>query len=83
MTTKEKIYEAANRKNYYGVSGGYVNTDGAWSLIRTPEQFKKFLEDEFGFDIIRCNQWKGSTAVALTSSGLEISWNGFCRFRHI
>lgn len=74
MTTKEKIINAASKEH-----GGFVNTDGAWCMIRTPEQFKVFLENTFGFEVIECNSANNSTAVAITADGLEIAWNGYCR----
>lgn len=72
-TTKEKIIERAN-ENY----GGFVNTNGAWCLTRTPEQFKEMLEHFFGFEVIECKSTDGSSAIATTKCGLQIAWNGHC-----
>lgn len=77
-TTKEKIIERAN-ENYCGTYGGFVNTDGAWCITRTPEQFKEMLEYFFGFEVIDCKSKPGCTAIATTKCGLEIAWNGYCR----
>lgn len=74
MTTKETIINAA-AKEY----GEFVNTDGAWCMTRTPEQFKNFLENKFGFEVIECKATTYSTAVAITADGLRIVWNGYCR----
>ena len=79
MTTKEQIIEAANRKSIFGGIGGYVNIDGEWCSTRTPAQFKKFLEETYGFTIISCKETNYSTAIAQTACGLEIAWNGHCR----
>lgn len=80
MTTKEKIIEAANRKSIYSDhTGDFVNTDGEWCMTRTPEQFKAFLEEAFGFEVIECKPTNNSTAIATTADGLQIAWNGFCR----
>lgn len=73
MTTKEKIIAAAS-KQY----GGFVDTAGAWCMASTPEQFRAFLENQFGFEIIECKATKYSTAVAITADGLSIAWNGHC-----
>ena len=72
-TTKEKIIERAN-ENY----GGFVNTNGAWCLTRTPEQFKEMLEHFFGFEVIECKSTDRSSAIATTKCGLQIAWNGHC-----
>lgn len=74
MTTKQKIIEAATRREY----GGFVNTDGKWCMIRNPEEFKAFLEDEFGFEVVECKEAPGSTAIAVTADGYVIAWNGYC-----
>lgn len=74
MTTKQKIIEVATRTKL----GGFVNTDGKWCMTRTPEQFKAFLEKEFGFEVVECKETAVSTAVAVTSDGYEIAWNGYC-----
>lgn len=74
MTTKEKIINAAS-KEY----GGFVNTDGAWCMTRTPEQFKAFLENTFGFEVTECKSANNSMAVAITNDGLTIAWNGYCK----
>lgn len=80
MATKEQIIEAANRfSKTWGIKGGYVNTDGAWCSTRNPEQFKKFLEETYGFTVIRCTSTDHCTALAVTACGLEIAWNGYCR----
>ena len=70
-TTTEKIIEKAN-------GGGFVCTDGAWCMTRTPEEFKNMLEHFFGFQVVQCNKTKYSTAVAITKCGLKIAWNGHC-----
>lgn len=74
MTTKQKIIEAATRRE----CGGFVNTDGEWCMTRSPKEFKEFLEKEFGFEVVECKEMAGSTAVAVTSDGYEIAWNGYC-----
>ena len=74
MTTKQKIIEAATRREY----GGFVNTDGEWCMTRNPEEFKAFLEDEFGFEVVECKEAPGSTAIAVTADGYVIAWNGYC-----
>lgn len=74
MTTKQKIIEAATRREY----GGFVNTDGEWCMTRSPKEFKEFLEKEFGFEVVECKEMAGSTAVATTSDGYVIAWNGHC-----
>lgn len=74
MTTKEKIINAASKEH-----GGFVNTDGAWSMTRTPAQFKAFLENTFGFEVTECKSANNSTAVAITADGLTIAWNGYCK----
>lgn len=74
MTTKEQIINAAS-KPY----GEFVNTDGKWCMTRTPEQFKAFLENTFGFEVVECKSTNNSTAVAITADGLSIAWNGYCR----
>lgn len=74
MTTKQKIIEAATRREY----GGFVNTDGEWCMTRSPKEFKAFLEKEFGFEVVECKEMAGSTAIAVTSDGYEIAWNGHC-----
>lgn len=79
MTTKQKIIEAATRREY----GGFVNTDGEWCMTRNPEEFKAFLEDEFGFEVVECKEAPGSTAIATTSDGYEIAWNGHCAKRKV
>lgn len=71
MTTKQKIIEAANR-------GDFVNTDGNWCMTRTPEEFKTFLEKEFGFEVVECKSIAGCTAIAVTADGYVIGWNGYC-----
>lgn len=60
MTTKQRIIEAATRREH----GGFVNTDGKWCMTRSPEEFKVFLEKEFGFEVVECKAMAGSTAVA-------------------
>ena len=80
VATKEEIYKATeDRNNYWGIMGGYVNTDGAWSVTSNPDEFKRFLEKEYGFTVTECLGTPHSTAIAQTSDGLEIAWNGFCR----
>ena len=74
MTTKEKIINTASKEH-----GGFVNTDGAWCMTRTPAQFKAFLENAFGFEVTECKTEKNSTAVAITADGLQIAWNGYCK----
>lgn len=74
MTTRQKIIEAATRTEL----GGFVNTDGKWCMTRNPEQFKAFLEKEFGFEIVECKATSGSTAIAVTADGYVIAWNGYC-----
>lgn len=73
MTTKEKIVEAASKAH-----GEFVNTDGAWCMANTPEQFKAFLEKTFGFEVLDCKATTYSTAIATTACGLSIAWNGHC-----
>lgn len=74
MTTKEKIINTASETH-----GGFVNTDGEWSMTSTPEQFKAFLEKSFGFVVTKCKSSNTSTAVAFTADGLQIAWNGYCK----
>lgn len=74
MTTKEKIISTTSKEH-----GGFVNTDGAWCMTRTPAQFAAYLERMYGFEIIDCKSDKGSTAIAITSDGLMIAWNGYCK----
>lgn len=73
MTTKEKIIEAASK-----AYGGFVNIDGAWRMTETPGQFKTFLENTFGFEVIECKATTYCTAIATTACGLSIAWNGYC-----
>lgn len=73
MTTKEKIIEAASKAH-----GGFANTDGAWCMTNTPEQFKEFLEKTFGFEVVECKVTAYCAAVATTACGLSIAWNGYC-----
>ena len=77
MTTKQKIIEAATRREY----GGFVNTDGEWCMTRSPKEFKEFLEKKFDFEVVECKEMAGSTAVATTSDGYVIAWNGYCSKR--
>lgn len=72
-TTKETIIERASEDH-----GGFVNTDGAWCMTRTPQQFKEMLEHFFGFEVIDCKATAYSTAIATTKCGLSIAWNGHC-----
>lgn len=74
MTTRQKIIEAATRDQF----GHFVNTDGKWCMTRNPEEFKAFLEDEFGFEVVECKEAPGSTAIAVTADGYVIAWNGYC-----
>ena len=77
MTTRQKIIEAATRDQF----GHFVNTDGEWCMTRSPKEFKAFLEKEFGFEVVECKEMAGSTAVATTSDGYVIAWNGHCSKR--
>ena len=79
MTTRQKIVEAANRIGWGGHRGGFVNTDGDWCLTRTPQEFKAFLEQAFGFKVVACKATAESTAIAVTADGYKIAWNGYCR----
>lgn len=79
MTTREKIISAAERITPGWGNGGFVNTDGDWCSCITPKQFKKFLEKEFGFTVVKCYSTEHSTAIAETSDGYEISYNGHCK----
>lgn len=82
MITKEDIIAVANKKSQYSnVHGGFVNTDGEWSMARTPEQFKSFLEKTFGFEVIECKATDYSMAIATTACGLCIAWDGFCYYK--
>lgn len=72
-TTKEKIIETANENS---MTGGFVNTDGAWCMTRNPKEFKEMLEYFFGFKVIECSETISSTAIAITECGLKIAWNG-------
>ena len=74
MTTREDIIRAAEMEY-----GGFVNTDGEWCMTRNAEEFKRFLEETFGFEVIVCKEIGGCTAYARTACGLNIAWNGYCR----
>lgn len=74
MTTKEQIIETA-----YKFQGGFVDTDGAWSLCRNPKEFKGFLEREYGFIVTECAGTGYSSAIAYTEDGLLIAYNGYVR----
>ena len=74
MTTRQNIIEAATRDQM----GHFVNTDGKWCMTRNPGEFKAFLEDEFGFEVVECKATAGSTAIAVTADGYVIAWNGYC-----
>lgn len=74
MTTKGKIINTASKEH-----GGFVDTDGAWCMTSSPEQFKTFLENTFGFEVLECKSTNYSTAVAFTADGLQIAWNGYCK----
>lgn len=76
-TTKEKIIESAKRDH-----GGFVCTDGAWCMTRTPKEFKEMLEYFFGFQIEKCEEKEGCSALATTKDGYIIAWNGYCRNTH-
>lgn len=78
MTTKQSIIAASNRCSY----GGYVNTDGAWCQTRNAEEFKAFLVKELGFSVTDCRETAASTAVAITTDGYRIAWNGHCCLDH-
>lgn len=79
MTTKQNIMDAAVRKTFVpGFTGDFVNTDGKWCLCRTPEEFKTFLESEFGFKVVRCYETETATAIAETEDGYKIAYNGYC-----
>ena len=73
-TKKEKIIEVANRD-----CGGFVNTDGAWCMTRTPQEFAEMLEHFFGFQIESCVERNGCSALATTKDGYLIAWNGYCK----
>lgn len=80
MTTREKIIAAAKYTlPEWGCNGSFVNTDGKWNSCRTPREFKNFLEKEFGFTVVKCYSTEYSTAIAETSDGYEISYNGHCK----
>ena len=71
MTSKTKIIETAKHR-------GFVDTDGDWCMTRNSEEFKTFLEKNFGFKIISCKPTETSTAIAQTVDGYIIAWNGYC-----
>ena len=80
FTTKEEIIEKANSVDeFFGFNGSFVNTDGAWCMASTPEEFKEMLEHFFSFKVVECKETRHSTAVATTKCGLQISWGGFCK----
>lgn len=70
-TVKNMVIEAVNECCF-------VNTDGEWCSTRTPEEFKRFLEKE-GFEVVDCFSRPGTTAIAITTDGYRIAWNGHCR----
>lgn len=76
-TTKEKIIESAKREH-----GGFICTDGAWCMTRTPKEFKEMLEYFFGFQIESCVERNGCSALATTKDGYLIAWNGYCKKVH-
>ena len=76
-TTKEKIIESAKRDH-----GGFVCTDGAWCMTRTTKEFADMLEYFFGFQIEKCEEKEGCSALATTKDGYIIAWNGYCRNTH-
>lgn len=79
MTTKQNIMDAAVRKSpIANLCGDFVNTDGKWCLCQNPAEFKEFLENEFGFKVVRCYETATSTAIAETEDGYKIAYNGFC-----
>ena len=73
-TTKEKIINVARQDH-----GGFVCTDGAWCMTRTPKEFANMLEHFFGFRIESCEEKEGCSALATTKDGYTIAWNGYCR----
>ena len=75
MVTKKSVISAASESPY----GGFVNTDGEWCMTRTPDQFKRFLEERLGFIVTKCQSTNSSTAIATTVEGIQIFWNGFCK----
>lgn len=74
MISRQKIIETAK-------CGGFVDTDGNWCMTRNSAEFRAFLEKEFAFKIIICKPTETSTAIAQTSEGLIISWNGYCTMK--
>lgn len=72
MTNKEMVIATANERY-----GGFVNTDGEWSMASNPTAFKKMLEG-LGFTVVECKETSNSTAVATTADGYRITWNGYC-----
>lgn len=76
MTMREEMIQIAEQK--YGIhTGGFVCTDGEWCSSRTPEEFKKFIEEQ-GFEVTECKSTPESTAVAITKDGYKFAWNGYC-----
>ena len=73
MTTKEMVIATANERN-----GGFVNTDGDWSMASNEDAFRKMLE-KLGFTVIECKETYNSTAVAITEDGYRIAYNGYCK----
>lgn len=82
MLTREKIIEVANRVSpMFGSVGGFVNTDGEWCTCTTPEKFKAYLE-RLGFKVVKCYATAYSTAIAETSDGYKLAYNGNCSIIH-
>lgn len=81
MTTREKVIEAANYISpIFGRIGAFVNTDGKWCESNNPEKFKAYLES-IGFEVTNCFSTSFSSAIAETSDGYRISYNGNCTIK--
>ena len=48
-------------------------------MTRSPKEFADMLEHFFGFQIEKCEEKEGCSALATTKDGYIIAWNGYCR----
>lgn len=70
---RRAVYEASDQEH-----GGFVNTDGEWCACTTPESFGAFIRS-LGFSLESCVSEPGVTAIARTTGGIMICWNGYCK----
>lgn len=76
MTKQDIIDKAFQSRNGGQLRGGYVSTDGAWCLTRSPEELANLLRN-LGFTVTKAYATVTCTAIVETVENVRAAWNGW------